>query len=96
MNKDAFRLVFLENDSEFFTNSPFKLLAWSTAVEFYDYDSGTANDIAELCYKLYTSFDEDINAISLIDFICSDYEQIPDDYKDIKDLVIENIQSWGL
>jgi len=96
MNEDMFRLVYLENDSEFFTNSPFKLLAWAIAVEFYDYDSGTANDIAELCYELYISFEDNVNGMDLIDFICSDYEQLPNDYKAIKDLVIENIQSWDL
>jgi len=88
MNEDMFRLVYLENDSEFFTNSPYKLLAWSTAVEFYDYDSGTANDIAELCYELYTSFEDNVNGIDLIDFICEQYNDLPNDFKEIKNLLV--------
>jgi hypothetical protein len=91
MNKDTFRLTHFESDSEFITDSPYKLLAWSIAVEFYDYDSSTANKISELCFEFYISFLNNVNGIDLIDFICEQYDSLPNDFKEIKNLLVSHL-----
>jgi hypothetical protein len=78
------------------TDSPFKAFAFLTAVEHYDFDSGLAQEIADLCYDLYIGSSHNVNAIDLIDFICEQYDDLPDDYKEIKNLLFSYLDNIDL
>ena len=70
----------------FETTSPFKAFAFLTALIHYGIEEGYANEIAELCHMLYVDFDS-VNGIDLIDYVCDNYNDLPDDYNEILNIL---------
>ena len=83
-----FKIKYL--DYEFETKEPYEAFAWMVAVEMYDFDSGLAQEISSLVYDLYVE-SVDINGVELADFICENYHDLPDDYKEIKKEMYEKL-----
>jgi len=84
------------NFGSFETDSPFEAFAFTSAVYNYNHDQDTAKQIARLCYDLYLESSDDTNGIDLIDFICSDYDNLPKDFTEVQKLVEENKEGWFL
>ena len=95
MNKE-FKITIDELDAEFITDSPFKAFAYLTATEHYDIESGLAQEVAGLCYDLYVNSSHNVNAVDLIDFICEQYDDLPNDYKEIKNLLFSYLDNIDL
>ena len=72
--------------NEFETTSPFKAFAFLTALIHYGFEEGYAREIAELCFILYIDFDN-VNAVDLIDYVCDNYNELPDDYNEISNIL---------
>ena len=77
-------------DNEFSSSEAYEVFAWSVAVETYDFDSGLAQEIASLIYDLYIE-SVDINGVELVDYICENYDDLPNDYKEIKKRMYEDL-----
>ena len=72
----------------FETTSPFKAFAFLTALIHHDIEEGYANEIAELCHMLIDYVDVDsVNSIDLIDYVCENYNDLPNDYNDILNIL---------
>lgn len=69
--------------NEYETDSPFMVFAWLIAVGNFDIESGLAQEVAGLCLMLYLDV-SDLSAVELIDYVCENYDDLPDDYKDIE------------
>jgi len=78
------------------TDSPFKAFAYLTAIEFYDFDGDLAIEVANLCQDLYVGSSHNVNAVDLIDFICEQYDDLPNDYKEIKNLLFSYLDNIDL
>jgi len=85
-----------ELDAEFNTDSPFKAFAYLTATEHYDFDSGLAQEVAELCYEVYINENKPLNALNVIDYICENYEELPNDFNDLCDVVYNGVSEYDL
>ena len=90
MNKNILTIVG-NLDNQFESDSPLQVFAYLTAVKHYGFESGEAQEIAKLCFELYIDINFDINAVALIDFVCEQYDDLPNDFNEIKDLVISYV-----
>jgi hypothetical protein len=95
MNRE-FKITIEELDAEFTTDSPFKAFAYLTATEHYDFDSGLSQEIAELCYEVYINENKPLNALNVIDYICENYEDLPNDFNDLCDVVYNGVTQYDL
>lgn len=75
---------------EYETHAPFKVMAWSMAVLEHGFEGGLASEISELCFSIYIDVDG-VNALPLVNYICENYNDLSDDYKQIKNEVYENL-----
>jgi hypothetical protein len=78
------------------TDSPLKAFAYLTAIEFYGSDSDLAIKVANLCHDVYVSENKPLNAIDVIDYICENYHDLPDDFNDLCDVVYNGISQYDL
>ena len=72
----------------FKTDSPFKVFAFLTALIHYDIEEDYAKEIAEVCHMLYVDFDS-VNGVDLIDYVCDNFNELPNDYNDILNILEE-------
>ena len=93
MNREI-KITIGDLDVEFTTDGPFKAFAFLKAVKHYDFDSGLAQEVAELCYDVYInrfSYSNFINGVDVIDYICDNYDDLPDDFNDLCDVVYNGV-----
>ncbi len=95
MNREI-KITIGELDAEFTTNSPFKAFAFLTAVQFYDFETGLAQEIAKLCDAVYCESHRPINGVDVIDYICENYEDLPNDFNDLCDMVYNGVSIYNL
>ena len=75
---------------EYETHAPFKAMAWSMAVLEHGFEGSLASEISELCFILYIDLDG-VDGVSLVNYICEKYNDLNDDYKDIRNGVRQNL-----
>lgn len=80
-------------NEEYQTQTPFKSFVWLVAVKFFKIDSGLAREIADLVDDLYVD-SYDVNGIALTDYICENYDDLPDDYNEIKEHLRLNLEGY--
>lgn len=73
-------------DSFYEAGSPFQAFAFLTALELHGFEEGYAREIAELCYDLYNDF-QYAHPIELIDYVCENYNELPNSYDEIHDMI---------
>ena len=79
------------NEEAFETSEPFEAFAFATAVHHYGYDSGLAQEIAKLCYTIYTDIQAYfVNTEALFDVVLRNYHDLPNDYNEILNRVSEH------
>jgi hypothetical protein len=89
--------VVIENlGVEFTTTSTFKSFAFIIAVFDYEFNEGLAIEVADLCYEVYANANDHINFVDIIDYICENYDNLPDDFKDLSEIVYEGVYSFDL
>lgn len=88
VNSDLIKLKI--DYEEYETHSPFKAMAWSMAVLEYGFEGGLASEISELCLMIYIDVDG-INGVSLVNYVCEKYNDLPDDYKEIEIEIRQNL-----
>jgi hypothetical protein len=76
---------------EFTTDSPLKAYAFTTAILDHRIDIGLANEIAELCHLIYVESKVHLDIMQVVNYVCENYEILPDDFNDLFDLVV----SWS-
>ena len=75
---------------EYETDSIFKSTAWLIAVG-NGFEGGLAQEVAELCFLIWLDIDTpDISEFMIIDYVAENYDDLPDDYKEIKDMVLDH------
>ena len=75
---------------EYETHAPFKAMAWSMAVLEHGFECGLASEISELCFMIYIDVDG-IDGVSLVNYVCENYNNLSDDYKQIKKNIFKNL-----
>ncbi len=95
MNKEI-KITIEELGSEFTTDSPFTAFAYLTAVQFYNFETVLAQEIAELCEAVYVNENKPLNALNVIDYICENYENLPNDFNDLCDTVYNGVSQYDL
>jgi hypothetical protein len=95
MNRE-FKIIIEELGAEFETESPFTAFAYITAIQFYDFETSLAQEVAKLCEAVYVNENKPLNALNVIDYICENYEELPDDFNDLCDVVYNEVSQYDL
>ena len=95
MNKEI-KITIEKLGAEFETESPFTAFAYITAIQFYDFETSLAQEVAELCNAVYCETHRPINGVDVIDYICENYDSLPDDFNDLCDMVYNGVSVYNL
>lgn len=76
--------------NDYKTNEPYKAFAWLVAVKEFNFEQGLAQEVADLIYELYITSDE-VNGVELAYYICENYDELPNDFKEIKNKMYEQL-----
>ena len=95
MNREI-KVVIEELGAEFTTTSPFAAFAFLTATEHYSKETNFAEEIAKLCHGVYVSIDSPVDGVDVIDYICENYFDLPDDFNDLCDAVYNGVSQYNL
>jgi len=91
MNNEKFIVSFGELDKGVTLENPVTALAYTTAVMFFNHDFETAKEIADFCANFYFESNYDISVMVLVDFVCENYLDFPNDYNQVTDIILEHI-----
>jgi hypothetical protein len=95
MNKE-FKIIIEELGAEFETESPFTAFAYITAIQFYDFETSLAQEVALLCNAVYCETHRPINGVDVIDYICANFNDLPMDFNDLCDMVYNGVSVYNL
>ena len=93
MNKE-FKIIIEDLDAEFETQSPFTAFAYITAIQFYDFETSLAQEVALLCNAVYCETHKPINGVDVIDYICENYNDLPNDFVELCDVVYNGVSEY--
>ena len=77
------------------TDSPFKAFAYCVAIEFNQMEPDTAIKASELAFEVYMKLHTH-NLGDVVDYICDNYHELPEDFNDIVNQVHEDISQYDL
>ncbi len=83
-------------DVDFITTSPFTAFAYITAIQFYDFEKDLAQEVALLCNAVYCETHKPINGVDVIDYICENYNDLPNDFVELCDVVYNGVSIYNL
>jgi hypothetical protein len=75
------------------TDSPFKVFTYCIAIEFYEMEHDTAIKASELAFEVYMNLNTH-NMGDVVDYICENFRELPDDFNLIVDKVHEDISDY--
>ena len=84
-------------DSTFETENAFEGYAFMVALDVYGFEEGYAREIANLCYDLNNDVNRHYNAengISLVDFICENYNELPNEYNEVLNIFMNDLTNY--
>ena len=76
--------------------APFWNYAYQVATDFYAFDDDKANEVAELSYSIYINSKVNLNGLDLVDFVCEEFDNLPSDFDELSNYVIESILDFDL
>ena len=84
-------------DSTFETESAFQGYAFMVALDVYGFEEGYAREIATLCDELNIDINRHYNnehGISLVDWVCDNYNELPNDYNKVLDIFMNDLTNY--